>query len=160
MTENRIELMKLLAEAIYREQSAWLLYSELSSKIGNPEGKKTFAALAKDEGGHRSKLEDWYREMFGEAFLFQEDKTEKVEVSIEDQTGALAALDLALEAEKKAAKRYEALAFAAPSEQFAGLCKDLAAEEWGHFETINAEKHSIMDAFYWYDMDYGAHMED
>jgi rubrerythrin len=154
------EMQTVLAEAIYREEQAHRFYGDLAAKIKNPDGAKTFTNLARDESGHREKLEGWFLQLVGEPFDFDDAQVEPIVLSVDKQTAAMEALDLALEAEEKAAKRYERLAKEASDDGFKELCNSLAAEEWGHFETISAEKQTLADEFYWFDIDYAAHVED
>ncbi len=154
------EMQRVLEEAIYREEQAHRFYQDLAAKIKNPDGAKTFYNLAKDESGHRVKLEGWLKELSGMAFDFDESQVKPIVISVDEQAAAMDALDVALLAEEKAAKRYEHLAKSVPDDRFSALCKALADEEWGHFETISAEKQVLADEFYWFDIDYARHMED
>jgi rubrerythrin len=154
------EMQKVLKEAIYREEEAHRFYLDLAAKIKNPDGAKTFSNLAEDEKGHRGKLEGWYKELSGDAFVFDEGEVEPIAFSVDEQAAAMDALDVALMAEEKAAKGYESLAKNAPDDRFSSLCKSLADEEWGHYETISAEKQVLADEFYWFDIDFARHVED
>lgn len=154
------DLKELLSLAIYNEEAAKDLYSRLAKSIKNPEGVKTFERLAGDEGQHRIKLEGWYKGYFSESFQFDPAKMKRFEYSLDAQADALDALNCALDAEKKAAENYTAMGENAPDEEFADLCSELAEQEWGHFETLNAEIQAVTNQFYWMDIDYAGHVED
>jgi len=147
--------------AVHREEESNRFYSMLAEKIKNPEGALTFQNLAQDEIKHRQILLTWWESRFREAFPFSEDRIEAPAVSVDDQTGALDALELALEFEQQAMDLYEQLAVTAGGDKdLVKICRDLAKEEWGHFNTLSAERNAIMGAFYWYDIDHAAPLED
>lgn len=160
MTQASHALRQVLADAIYAEQSAHRLYRALADAISNAEGKRTFITLAKDEKGHRVKLEGWWKDRFGSDFEFDEANVDVCAVAVENQSGAVDALDLALDAEKRAATNYEQLAANSSDPHLTGLCRELAAQEWGHFEIIQAEKQAVTEAFHWFDIDFAGHVED
>jgi len=157
-TVSNIE--QVLIQAIHKEESAHRFYLKLAGLIKNPEGAKIFTALAGDEAGHRQKLETWWAKSVQRDFPFSEDLVTPISAEVDTQTGAVAALDLALDAERKAANAYEQLATETDDEQLRKLCKQLAQEEWGHFDTISAEKNAIIDSYYWFDVDNTAYVED
>ena len=163
MSNENKDLKLALAGAIYREIGASGFYRFLGESITNPEGSKTFLRLAEDEGAHRIKLEAWYEKMFGEAFVPSPEKLRESEVTgidVAKLSGALRALDIAIEAESRAIGIYEKEAAKAGEEELKNLFLTLAEEEQGHYDLLQGEKSSLIDAFYWFDMDSTTFMED
>ena len=160
MSQQASSIGKILSEAIYKEQSASDLYAALADRIQDPDGKSTFATLASDERNHRTLLEGWWGDRFGAAFAFDASKVKKIKVVVADQAGAMEALDLALDAERRAAEEYESLATSVSDPVLVKLTRELAEQEWGHFETLTAEKAAVADSFHWFDIDFAGHMED
>jgi rubrerythrin len=155
-----MDTKKLLVEAVHKEQAAFELYDRLSKTIKNAEGAETFAGLARDEIGHRHLLEDWWRKKFAEPFPFDPKAVDKPKLAVDTQAGAVDALEIALEREKRAATLYEALHLSAADLDLKKLCHELAEQEWGHFATIRAEIAAVTGDFYWLDIDYAGHVED
>ena len=56
------EILRILEEAIKREQAAFKLYSRGESLAGKQELKEVFARLASEEQGHEELLRRMYRE--------------------------------------------------------------------------------------------------
>ena len=48
----------------------------------------------------------------------------------------------------------------AREEELINLFLSLSEEELGHYNLLQAEKNSLIDAFYWFDMDSTTFMED
>jgi rubrerythrin len=164
MPKGKIPKEKIIADvlifAVHKEESAIRFYSRLAEQIQDAEATLVFLNLARDEGIHRQTLEQWWRNQFNKPFPFDINMVDERKAEIDSQAGALAALDLALEAEEASAKHYVALAKLTKDKKLAKLCTRLADEEWGHFETINAEKNAIIESFYWFDVDHSAYLED
>ena len=163
MSAKNEELRSALSGAIYREIGASDFYRFLGETITNPEGSKTFLKLSEDERSHREKLKSWYSRMFGEEFVSDPEKikeSQRTKVDVGEVSGALKALDIAIEAEGRARDFYEAEAGKTEDKELKELFLDLAEEELGHYNLLQAEKSSLIDAFYWFDMDSTSFMED
>ena len=107
MGSNDIDLRASLEMAIYREIGARDFYGVIAKTITNPEGIKRFSQLSKDEEGHRTTLESWYEKLFGKLFEPEHEKLLESEIKgfkVEERTSAIEALDIAIEAESKAAE--------------------------------------------------------
>lgn len=150
----------VLREAVHREQGAYELYLRLAALIDNPEGAKIFKHLAADEAGHRERLEQWWHKRHGEAFPFDPGEVGAREVEIGGRADALDALEFASQYEQTAAKMYEAMAAATTDKELRAICRELAEQEWGHFETLRAEISAVTGDFYWFDIDTTGHVED
>ena len=157
------EFMRILAGAIYREMGARNFYKRISGAIQNPEGKEKFRRLASDEERHRVKLEGWYEKLFGTTFIA--DRKEMAEAEIEgvhvgEKTGAMQALDIAIQAELKAEDFYANQAETVAQPEFKELLLKLSTEEHGHYELLLAERNAMTGGFYWFDMDSSQFLED
>jgi len=149
--------------AVYREIGARNFYRRISETIKNPEGRGRFVQLSVDEEGHRVKLESWFEKLVGEKFAADEGKIEQSEIrgiDIGEQTGALEALNIAIEAEAQAREFYSDQAAKADIPELRKLFEELSEEESGHHDLLEAERNSIIGGFYWFDLDSTAFLED
>jgi len=157
------ELRDSIELAIYREIGARNFYRRISEKIENEEGVEKFAQLASDEDGHRIKLEGWFEKLVGETFSAHQEKLEESEIrgyEVEEQTGALEALNIAIEAEANARDFYAERAKETDIPELSELFRNLSDEEAGHFNLLEAERNAIIGGFYWFDMDSTSFLED
>jgi rubrerythrin len=159
---ERKEMMESLEGAIYREIGARDFYSAIAGSISNKEGSERFAQLSRDEEGHRESLEGWYLKLFETPFEASGEKLKESEItgfSVDDETGALAALDIAIEAESRASDYYKERAGEASDEELKKMFLRLAEDEEGHYNLLQAERNSLIGGFYWFDMDDTRFME-
>ncbi len=162
-TEQNENFMGVLAGAICREIGARDFYRRISAEIKNREGKDRFKRLSGDEEGHRKKLESWYEKLFGKRFASDPKMLEAAEITgvkVSKQTGAMAALDLAIKAEAAAEEFYAKQAEAVSAPALKDLFTKLSAEEHGHYELLTAERNELAGGFYWFDMDSTSFLED
>lgn len=153
----------VLAGAIYREIGARDFYRTIADAIKNPEGKKRFSHLSNDEEGHRLKLEGWYRKLYEAPFVADKKESRKAEIKgvvVDEKTGAMAALDIAIKAEMKAEEFYAHQAETVSDPRLRDLLVQLAGEEHGHYELLSAERNALVGQFYWFDMDSTPFLED
>ena len=163
MVQHDSEMKTALEGAIYREIGARDFYRTIADGITNAEGKEKFLQLSKDEDGHRIKLESWLGKLFGEEFSPLPDKLEESEISgirIDEHTGAVEALNIAIEAEERAEAFYRNRAAGTDIPELKELLLGIADEEHGHFAMLEAERNSIIGGFYWFDMDSTSFLED
>jgi rubrerythrin len=163
LSEHGDDLQKAVELAIYREIGARDFYKRISEEIGNADGKEKFSQLSRDEEGHRIKLESWYEKLTGGEFSPDDVKLEQSEIqgfTVRQQTGALEALGIAIEAEEQAREFYAERASSASDPELKQLFERLADEEAGHYSLLEAERNSIIGGFYWFDMDNTAFLED
>ena len=160
--DKKRELMESLEGAIYREIGARDFYGTIAQAISNSEGSKRFHQLSKDEDGHREKLEKWYERLFSMAFTAQEGKLKESEITgftVDSETGAYAALDIAIEAESRAVDFYTERAGKTEDADLKKMFFKLAEDEEGHYNLLQAERNSLIGGFYWFDMDETQFME-
>ncbi|MBN2071593.1 MAG: ferritin family protein [Candidatus Krumholzibacteriota bacterium] len=163
MPDRNDAMKEALVNAIYKEIGASNFYRNIGGSITNSGGKKIFLSLSDDEQGHREKLESWYKKLFNEKFIPSPSKIRESEIrgiAVGEVAGALAALDIAIEAEGNANDFYQKEADKAVEKDLKSLFLSLAEEELGHYNLLLAEKNSLIDSFYWFDMDSTTFMED
>ncbi|RJR28725.1 MAG: hypothetical protein C4574_04425 [Candidatus Latescibacterota bacterium] len=161
--EQEAGYTEVLAGAICREIGARDFYRRIAGEIRNPEGKDRFKRLSGDEEGHRKKLESWYEKLFGKRFAADPKmlkETEIKDVKLSKQTGAMAALDLAIKAEAAAEEFYAKQAETVSMPELRDLFVKLSGEEHGHYELLTAERNTLAGGFYWFDMDSTQFLED
>jgi rubrerythrin len=157
------ELRESIEVAIYREIGARDFYRRISEQIKNSEGAQKFAQLSEDEEGHRVKLEAWLERLVGGSFSAEKERLEQSEIhgiKLDEQTGALEALNLAIDAEAKDREFYAERAEKTDIPELKELFTHLSEEEAGHFNLLEAERNAIIGGFYWFDMDSTSFLED
>ena len=161
--KQKKDFKHVLAGAIYREIGARNFYRQIAEAIANPEGSERFDRLSKDEDGHRVKLEGWYRKLFEEKFVVDAKELDGAEIKgvhVGEKTGAMEALDIAIDAEMKAEEFYAREAGTVDDAGLAKLLMQLSGEEHGHYELLLAERGSLAGNFYWFDLDSAQFLED
>jgi rubrerythrin len=156
-------LKDAISRAIYAEIGAMNFYSKLAREIENEDGSSRFQQLSEDEKGHRDTLKGWYSRLFEAEFTENEEKIKDSEiggVEIDRQTGAIAALDIAIEAESRANDFYLDEAEKAEDPELRKMFENLAQQEKGHYDLLTAEKNALTGGFYWFDMDQSGFVED
>ncbi len=163
MSGTSEDLREAMETAIIAEIKAMNFYSEIAGRIENPEGKKRFLQLSLDEKGHRDSLGRWYEKLFGTVpapGVENESFAEIQGLSIREETGAMQALDIAIEAELKAHEFYKKQAGATVSAELKKFFLELAQIEMGHYNLLTAEKNSLAGGLYWFDFDSTSFLED
>jgi rubrerythrin len=163
VVQHDAEMRAAIEGAIYREIGARDFYRTIAERIKNVEGREKFSQLSKDEDGHRLKLESWLEKLFGQPFAPQPDKLKESEISgirVDERTGALEALNIAIGAEEKDEAFYRNQAAGTDIPELKELLLNIADEEHGHFAMLEAERNSIIGGFYWFDMDSTSFLEN
>ena len=161
--KQREDFKHVLAGAIHREIGARNFYRRISEAITNPEGRERFDRLSKDEDGHRVKLEGWYRKLFKAKFVVDTKELDGAEIKgvhVGEKTGAMEALDIAIDAEMKSEEFYAREAGMVDDAELTKLLVQLSGEEHGHYELLLAERGSLAGNFYWFDLDSAQFLED
>jgi len=161
--KQKEDFRHVLAGAIYREIGARNFYRQIAEAIKNPEGSERFERLSKDEEGHRVKLEGWYLKLFAATFVAEKKELDGAEIKgvhVDEKTGAMEALDIAINAEMKAEEFYAREAEAVGDAELKKLLTQLSKEEHGHYELLLAERGSLAGNFYWFDLDSAQPLED
>jgi rubrerythrin len=132
---NSVE--EILDFAIAREEEANRFYTELAKRMERPEMRKVFEDFAKEEHGHKAKLEAVKK---GE-FTISSDEEDVPSMEIADyvvdvepkpDTSYAEALIVAMKKEKAAYKLYLDLAMVAEAEELTNMFLSLANEEAKH----------------------------
>lgn len=163
MSGHDAGLRESIEVAIYREIGARNFYRRISEEIKNSEGIQKFAQLSADEESHRVKLEAWFERLIGEKFSAQGEKIEQSEIrgfKVDEQTGALEALNIAITAEAQDREFYAERAEKTDTPELKELFTNLSEEEAGHFNLLEAERNAIIGGFYWFDIDSTSFLED
>jgi len=155
----------LIKHAIVAEIDGQKFYKMLVAKATNPDAKRKLQNLADDEVRHEALLIKLYKDMHGEEVdqlpeqgvgvlskFFAENKDK--EDMTENQY-----IDMAIEAELAATNFYKDGAKNAPNDKVKEICEGMAAEEYSHFELLQAEKDSLAGNHFWFGYDDGAPME-
>ena len=133
---NLDSVEKILAFAIEKEQDAADFYNELAGKMDIEYMKKIFTGFAKEEMGHKAKLEAISE---GKLLMPAEQKIKDlkigdhlVEVELRTDLNYQEALILAMKAEKNAYRLYNDLASATDNPEIQQILLGLAQEEAKH----------------------------
>lgn len=152
--------LEAISVAIYNEQAAYEFYNGLVDVIENEGGRSMFRSFAADEKRHRQHLEKRYGiESGGEAFVFDPDRVKQIKFSVDSQTGAIDAVELAIGAEKEARFFYKEAAQKTNDEEGKRMFETLAADEDRHYEMLLAEREALLGNFYWFGTDDQRFME-
>ena len=157
---------ELLKRAIKGEHDGLRFYSYLAEKATNPEAKRKLMGLASDETRHQALLEKLYKSLYHEDV--GELPAEGINALAKYFDGSKAKgkhsevqfIDLAIEAELSASKFYRAGAENSNDPQMRSLYKELADEEFGHYESLQAEKDALGGNYYWFGYDDSSPMEE
>ena len=127
---------EVLDFAIEREKEAAAFYTDLAGRMRNPEMQKVFAGFAREEEGHRAKLQQVKegKRMVKTAAKVQDLKIADYIVETEPKPDMeyRDALVLAMQKEKAAFKLYTALAGSSNDDALKTLFLSLAQEEAKH----------------------------
>ncbi|MFH2056376.1 MAG: ferritin family protein [bacterium] len=165
MTDAKQEMADILKVGIKTEIEGQNFYSRMAQKISHPETKKRVQQMAADEVVHERRLRelydkviggdpadlpktglDIYQQAFGERDLTEADKFKFI--------------DLAMEAELDAARRYKKGEQATDDPAVAKVFAELVAEEDGHYNMLIAEKEALRGNIDWFSFGEQAMMEE
>jgi rubrerythrin len=157
---------ELLKQAIKSEIDGRRYYAYLAEKTTNTDARRKLTNLAKDESRHEAVLITIYRKIYGEEvgeipkkgigvlskfFDHAEGKEGMTEVQY---------IALAIEAELAATNCYKEEAKTAPTEEIRKIFEGMAAEEFSHYELLQAEKSALSGGYYWFGYGDGAPLEE
>ena len=134
--KNFQNIDEILDFAIANEQQAADFYNKLSSESVEKQMKDTFSAFAKEEMGHKARLEKVKNDR-----IFEEQQEDVLDMKISDYIVSSPtsdkmtyqeALVLAMKREKAAFRLYIKLSELAPDEKFKTIFKNLANDEAKH----------------------------
>lgn len=166
MAVNITSGKELLKRAIKGEKDGLKFYTLLANKTENRDAKRKLQKLADDEKRHEAVLIDIYKRMYNEevgqlpkeginalAKFFDAGKAKEKHTEMQF-------IDLAIEAELSATNFYKETAAHIEDGNLQKICEDLAEEEFGHYELLQAEKDAISGNYFWFGYDSGSPLED
>jgi glutamate synthase (NADPH) small chain len=140
----RIEVVR---EAIQFEINAFHFYKMARQRTGNPQLRVIFEQLYQNEVDHLHLLEERYHAHLDRALINLEPDAEQLlagwlfqGIDFNDQTGAQALYDMAIEMEKRTRDHFRDRAAALPAGTEKELCLELAAEEEEHVAMLETER--------------------
>lgn len=166
MTKNAVQSGELLRQAIKSEIDGQRFYTFLAGKATNEEARRKLSNLAQDEVRHEAALKQIYREIFGEEVSDIPKRglgvLSKFFENPEGRVGMneIQYIDLAIEAELAATAFYKKGAQDAPTDEIKETYEGMAAEEFNHYELLQAEKAALSGSYYWFAYGDDAPMED
>ena len=139
---------EILDFAINNEQQAADFYNKLSKNSSEKQMKETFASFAKEEQGHKARLEriknEGVYEIKQENILDMKISDYLVSVKTSDSMTYQEALILAMKREKAAYKLYIKLASIAPTDELKIIFKNLANDEAKHKMSFEIEYDDVI----------------
>jgi rubrerythrin len=160
------KLGDILKKAIKGEEDGLQFYRLLAKRAANPDAKRKLEGLRDDEIRHKATLMGMYRKMVGgeigklparginalrKVFARGHLDTRKTEMDF---------ILLAIEAELAATKFYREQQALMQEPEFVDIFDQLADEEHGHFELLQAEKDALSGNYNWFAYGDAAPMED
>jgi rubrerythrin len=151
MAKRRMDAVEALKLAMEREKGANKFYRQAADKTEDPNGKKMFEWLAKEESRHLTKLRQQLRSVVDNSEWLEWrratapiERTEfpppsEVTGRVEVGAGERDALRLAIQAEKEAVDFYKEAEDSTPDLRGKAMFKALAREEEGHLALLEAE---------------------
>jgi rubrerythrin len=142
MTQNK-EMLDAIMRAIELEKETFDLYVKAERKTFNPAGKRIFRWLAKTEEGHYLKLTELYnslhesgRWVFYGGSVFELEAAGSDERQADFDTDDVAALEIALNIEKRGMAYYEELIARTFDPDGKAMLETLRNEEIEHLRVI------------------------
>lgn len=165
MTKSKEQIAEILKTAIKGEEDGYKFYNIMVEKTVNPEAKRKLSTLRDDEIEHRRVLVEMFDKFVGGEIgelpehglsvlseVFAKGKIAELKTEMEF-------LNLAIEAELAATKFYQQERQAVDDPEFSKLLDQLADEEHGHFELLQAEKDALAGNYNWFGYDSGSPLE-
>ena len=154
-----------LKKAIKGEVDGHIFYDLLAEKATNDEARRRLEQLRDDEVRHKEVLYDMYDLIIGGrperlpdkginalADVFRRGRLDERKTEIEF-------INLAIDAELAATQFYQAQREKFDDPQFHALLDQLADEENGHYELLQAEKEAMGGNYHWFSLDHSNPME-
>jgi rubrerythrin len=166
MADDTEKGKELLKQAVKSEIDGQRFYNFLADKTTNPDAKRKLTNLAGDEVRHEKALKDMYLKIYGEELTDIPKKGVGVLSKFfehpegHEKMNERQYIDMAIEAELAATNYYKEQSKTAPTEEFRQIYDSMAAEEYRHFELLQAEKDAISGNYYWFSFGDTSPMED
>jgi rubrerythrin len=165
MTDAKQEMAEILKVGIKTEIEGQNFYSKMAQQIKHPETKKKVQQMAADEVTHERRLRELYEKIVGgDATDLPTEGLDVFQQSFGDsdmtEADKFKFIDLAMEAELDAARRYKKGEQATDDPAVAKVFAELVAEEDGHYNMLLAEKESLRGNIDWFSYGDQAMMEE
>lgn len=166
MVKDTAEAQALLKQAVKSEIDGRRFYNYLAEKATNTDAKRKLTNLAEDEVRHEKALKKIYKKIYGEELTDIPEKGVGVLSKFFDSPegredmSEIQYISMAIEAELAATKYYKEQAEEATDEEFGKIYEGMAAEEFCHYELLQAEKDALGGNYFWFQMDDGSPMEE
>ena len=160
------DVLSILKEAILNEQDGYKFYTDLAAEIEDERGRKLFQTLAKDEEEHLRILQVEYSQVdeSGQWLDVEKARAERPPDSVlrlfplegaaglklEPEAGDLAALELAMDFERRAYEMYDQAAKQTPDLTAQSVFKYLARWEDGHYTVLQEAYDYLANKGMWY----------
>ena len=165
MAIDKEHVAAVLRKAIKGEEDGYKFYNLLAEKATNPDAKRKLENLRDDEIRHKETLRAIFEKHVGGeigelperginalADVFRKGR-------LQERTTEMEFLSLAIEAELAATKYYQEERDLVDDPTFQEIFDQLADEEHGHFELLQAEKDALSGNYSWFGYDEGAPLE-
>ena len=156
----------ILKKAIKGEEDGLHFYSLLAEKSTNPEARRKLVGLRDDEVRHKLTLTAIYRKYVGGEIgklpLHGINALRKVfaQGKLDNRKTEMEFINLAIEAELAATKYYREKKNTVDDAGFRDIFEQLADEEHGHFELLQAEKDALAGNYNWFAYGDSSPLED
>ena len=163
--DTRGRIADVLKQAIKGEEDGYRFYHLLSEKATNAEARRKLEGLRDDEARHKAALIEMYRQHVGGDVgeLPEKGIAALAEVfrsgRLDEKKTEMEFINLAIEAELAATRFYDAEKDKTDDTNLKSLLDQLAREEHGHYEILQAEKDALGGNYHWFGLGDGSPME-
>lgn len=165
MATDKQHIAEVLRKAIKGEEDGYKFYNLLAEKATNPDAKRKLENLRDDEIRHKETLREIFAKHVGGDIGALPDRGINALADVfrkgrlQERTTEMEFLNLAIEAELAATKYYQEERDLVDDPAFQEIFDQLADEEHGHFELLQAEKDALSGNYSWFGYDEGAPLE-
>jgi rubrerythrin len=166
MKEDTTQAQELLKRAVKSEIDGQRFYKFLAEKTTNADAKRKLINLADDEVRHEKALRNMYQNIYNEELTELPEKGVGVLSEFfanpkrREDLSEVQYIDMAIEAELAATQYYKEESERAETDQFRKIFEGMAAEEFNHYELLQAEKAALGGNYYWFSFGDTSPMED
>lgn len=165
MSKTKEQIAATLKTAMKGEEDGFHFYDLVAKKAANPDAKRKLEGLRDDEVRHLKTLKGFYEKFIGGEIgeLPEKGLSVLTEVfrkgQVHNMKTEMEFINLAIEAELAATKFYQEERDLIDDPEFGKVLDELAEEEHGHFELLQAEKDALGGNYNWFGYDHGAPLE-
>jgi rubrerythrin len=166
MATSKRSIATVLKKAMKGEEDGYYFYNLLAEKSTNAEARRKLERLRDDEIRHKETLVAIFDQYVGGDIgkLPAKGISALAQVfrrgHVLERRSEMEFINLAIEAELAATKYYREERDLVEDPSFRKIFDELAEEEHGHFELLQAEKEALGGNYSWFGYDDGAPLED